>query len=730
MYSLADDIIRNLRVAQYQVMAETDFNNTIVDKSAQAFAKIAGREWTYYVAKLKVIFGRPNNKKSTITSPPSATSRPLADMAVDIDLGPDQQVSRLHAEIAFDADAQKWFIFANGRNGVYIDNQRLEAGERAWLHSGCVIGIIGTQMIFLLPGTAPVIHPDIRRQLLPDYEEESEAEGREDKTAPPPGSGRGRGRGAQAVDPAHVASNGPRGQQYATAPDGTQLSPGTPLSRLKEPIVPKSKPSPTYGRGLMMESTEDIDYSLDSAKDIKPPHSYAAMIGQAILSTPEENATLAKIYEFIKERYAYFRHSQSGWQNSIRHNLSLSKCFQKIPRRTDEPGKGMKWQIVPEFREEFMKKNIQPVSVKRRQTSSSMPTSPLATHPNSGAAAQTERLMGVLGESNSRGTVKSRSETPPLGALGDESYTPERGPPTFAGNLHNVDSHHDGQTATPSTISKSERVTPLYDRIGVVRFAGPSQVTQDGQQSTAPLTSPPAMNLGSSTGYDTLLVPPGSSNLFTPLPRTRFQPLGGTIGAGLQSTCKAPSFYAKELLSSPAPFWKYIDIGPTTVGQVRLPEESPIRSPSKEDEEDDDGLPVESSPVKRGKYVADSSPPGVMRSTSATSHPDDPMDLDSSKDVSPTRTVSRPVSRHLATDPMDEETLVVNTNAPEIKSETADAGGETGPSTPIKRSPTTSPVKFSGAFPQLQPKHTEPHGLGQKNIFPARIQVDEDEEGS
>jgi hypothetical protein len=72
-----------------------------------------------------------------------------------------------------------------------------------------------------------------------------------------------------------------------------------------------------YGRGMMMQSNQEIDYSRDSSKDLKPPFSYATMIAQAIFSSEEEKLTLSNIYSFIAEKYAFYRHSNSGWQVSI-----------------------------------------------------------------------------------------------------------------------------------------------------------------------------------------------------------------------------------------------------------------------------------------------------------------------------------------------------------------------------------------------------------------------------
>ncbi|KAK3997721.1 fork-head transcriptional regulator 2 [Cladorrhinum sp. PSN332] len=577
---LVSRVSQHLLTATIQVQASKDYANAIHESNkdgVSAYAKLAAVDWTYYITRLRVNIGRcpdPTTQQPKTEIPAAVSQESIDDQdsnTIHIDLGPSKLISRQHAVIYFHREKEEWWLEAKGRNALKVDGALWKQGQSGPLRSGEVIEVGGVEMMFVLPVNLATI------QIAPQYLERAgiikpePAPARQARHPLPSGDG------LHSSSPSKTLRQSAQKPLAPAPPDYRRV--GTPPSSLRRPTggLVAQTPISESASTMLMSNHTDVDLSLDENSHIKPQFSYAQMITQAIIRTDEQKLTLAGIYHYITSSYSYYRKQpHSGWQNSIRHNLSLNKNFEKVARQTDEPGKGMKWQIVPESREEMIAQAWRGGRGGHRGASSN-PSSPsqlnyITSGPRDMAAAREPASV------RKRKVSPSGSPQPRAAGIRESHSTPVR-----ATRKPLPDEPGAGIDGSP--LPKLRRPNPS-STLGTVETAPDSPTLTSGflQEDGASFVTPAPHRV------HPRLAPP--------------------------STAQRPS--AHMATSSPAPFWKYADVGSTPLKPASF--DSPTKVKDDDDERD--------API--GVHPPSSSPP---RQSSRSKSPALPQ--------SPTRTGSR-----------------------------------------------------------------------------------------
>ncbi|KAL6441998.1 forkhead box protein K1 isoform X1 [Cataglyphis hispanica] len=418
-------------------------------------ARLEGREFEYMVRQRRITIGRNSSKGE-----------------VDVNMGHSSFISRKHLEIYYEHPF--FYMVCNGKNGVFVDGVFQRKGASPFqLPKTCTFRFPSTTIRLIFQSLIDeqeqsnirVPSPPKQRAPLPPLRINIPDAGYSSPFPSPTGTisaanscpaspraGQGRRNisadlqmvAAYAAAVANDPQNSTLDRHNLERHEGGQSS--------SRQISPEPGAEARYRSGNSSGPNGTTPHYSPPKDDSKPPYSYAQLIVQAIASALDKQLTLSGIYSYITKNYPYYRTADKGWQNSIRHNLSLNRYFIKVPRSQEEPGKGSFWKIDPQSEAKLIDQAFR----RRRQRGVPCFRAPFGTLSSSRSAPASPSHVGISGLMTPE--CLSREASP-----GPESY-PDSSVPSPAGQLATSQSAP-GSPGHPYTSSQSTHKGRLMQTI-------------------------------------------------------------------------------------------------------------------------------------------------------------------------------------------------------------------------------------------------------------------------
>ncbi|KAI0068972.1 hypothetical protein BV25DRAFT_1910699 [Artomyces pyxidatus] len=294
-----------------------NFDAESMPDKISAYYSLVFPNFTYYLQTLNVTIGR----RCIPTSTPSSSEQ----AQVDVDLGPLKSVSRLHARIEYEEEQERFVLVVLGRNGAWVDGAWSGKGSKVPLGERSQIQIASRTFHFVLPPPpAPEDSPAPSSKSSPRPRSPSV----DITSISPPSPLR------SASPPPPALSPPPR--KAPPLPEPPQLPNSNAIGKSKK-TSGKTKPAETRPPAPPRPKPEEMPP--------KPQYTYAQLCYRAIKSLGGK-ATLQDIISWMMENFDWYRFNEkTGWEKSVRHNLSSNRAFRKMERSAGERGKGFYWAV-------------------------------------------------------------------------------------------------------------------------------------------------------------------------------------------------------------------------------------------------------------------------------------------------------------------------------------------------------------------------------------------------